>query len=185
MLTAQFVRSILDYDPETGVFTWKMRPVSMFKDGKQSAEQNAKKWNTRFAGKTAGVKIGPKAKPYIAITINRTKYRAHRLAWLIVYGEWPPEGYHIDHINGAGLDNRIANLRLATRSQNMANRGAQRNGASGFKGVSWNKQKLRWEAYICINNKQRHLGYFDIAEEAHAAYVAAARQDFGEFARAA
>ncbi len=89
----------------------------------------------------------------------------------------------IDHINGNGLDNRRSNLRLATESQNMANRGKQRNNTSGFKGVHWSQKHGKWKAEICCNRHRQHLGLFiDPVEAAHA-YDSKARELFGEFAR--
>lgn len=109
---------------------------------------------------------------------------AHRLAWLYIYGEWPID--QLDHINRNTSDNRIENLREATQSQNNANRSANKSKKySPLKGVSFYPDSKRWTASIRINNKNRHLGCFDTAEEAHAAYVAEADQVFGEFAAAA
>jgi len=93
-----------------------------------------------------------------------------------------PDGHEIDHVSGDTLDNRRANLRVATRSQNVANQKRRKDNASGFKGVRW--QGNRCEARIRVNGQLMHLGYFCGPKEAHAAYVAAARQAFGEFARA-
>lgn len=108
---------------------------------------------------------------------------AHQLAWLLSHDEWPPR--NIDHIDMDRANNRLSNLRLATPSQNGANRGRQKNNSSGLKGVAWNKGAKRWRAQIKANGKRRHLGYFDTAEEAHAAYQEAAASLFGDFARTA
>lgn len=89
----------------------------------------------------------------------------------------------VDHINGNGLDNRKANLRVATNSQNLANRGAQRNNTSGFKGVTWNKAAGKWQASLKLNGNRWYLGLHNTAEDASAAYQEAARRAFGEFAR--
>lgn len=86
-----------------------------------------------------------------------------------------------DHINGNSLDNRRQNLRLVTSSQNAINRRIGKHSTSGFKGVSWNKNAGKWQAYICINGKQSHLGYFTDPATAHAAYCEAGREHFGEF----
>ncbi len=89
----------------------------------------------------------------------------------------------VDHINGDPTDNRRSNLRICTVSQNLMNRGANSNSKSGFKGVSPCHSNGRWRATINIaGSKQKHLGYFDTPEEAHAAYVEAAKQFHGEFA---
>jgi hypothetical protein len=89
----------------------------------------------------------------------------------------------IDHIDGDGLNNRRANLRLCTTSQNGANRGKQSNNTSGFKGVSWHKASNRWRATINVNGKHKHIGNFETPEAAYKAYCEAAAYYFGEFAK--
>jgi hypothetical protein len=161
-LTLERLREALDYDPGTGAFAWRI------------AKRGINKCDP------AGTVI----KGYVQIGLDQVFYRAHRLAWLYVYGRWPQGD--IDHINGVRGDNRIANLREATHSQNMANRGPQKNNKSGFKGVSQHTQTGKWIAFIKAksgNSKVRNLGSFDTPEEAHRAYRAAASELFGEFAR--
>ena len=181
-LTAGYVRSILDYDPDTGVLTWRERT-----DIKDALVRS--KWNNRYAGTCAGA-VHPGGQrsltKYRVLGINGRTYRAHRVAWLHVYGEWPPG--EIDHANGDGTDNRIANLRLATRAQNCANTKAKKGNVSGIKGVttlSWSSG-TRFQAQISKNGGAgtRYLGTFDTAEEAHDAYMEAAREQYGGFARA-
>ena len=89
---------------------------------------------------------------------------------------------HADHIDGDGLNNRLANLRACTRAQNMRNTGAYSNNKSGFKGVHWNKQRGKWTAQIKCIGKIKHLGLFATPEEAYSAYCAAAKELHGEFA---
>jgi hypothetical protein len=89
----------------------------------------------------------------------------------------------VDHVNRNGLDNRRANLRFATSSQNAMNRKRQSNNTSGFKGVTWNKLTRQWQAMIQVNHKLERIGFFDNPEDAARAYDAAARMRFGEFAR--
>lgn len=126
------------------------------------------------SGAVAG-SMNPKG--YIYITIDSTRFIAHRLAWLIIHGEWPP--HEIDHINRDPSDNRIANLRLATRTENCQNRRLHSNNSSGSRGCFRSGKK--WVAQICINRKGYHLGSFDYIKEASAAYEAAARMTHGEF----
>ena len=95
----------------------------------------------------------------------------------------PPAETDIDHIDCDGLNNRRSNLRLATRSQNNQNARLRANTTSGFKGVSWNKRKHKWDVRIRLNGCQKFLGYFQTKEEAAAAYDRAAIELFGEFAR--
>ncbi|SHJ69136.1 AP2 domain-containing protein [Bradyrhizobium lablabi] len=89
----------------------------------------------------------------------------------------------IDHHDGDGLNNRRVNLRPCSPSENARNRGAQKNSASGLKGVS--KSGKKWRAEICIAGAKRHLGQFDTPYDAYAAYCAAAADLHGEFARVA
>jgi len=95
-----------------------------------------------------------------------------------------PDDKEIDHGNHDGLDNQKHNLRICTASQNSANRQIQKgNKSSKFKGVSWHEQNINWRAYIKVNGKHIHLGYFDIEEAAAKAYDRAAIKYFGEFAK--
>ncbi len=153
-LTVERVRELLDYDPKTGVLT---RP-------------------TASRGRRAGVVGHVQPDGYRVVMVDRRKYAAHRLIWFYVHGVWPAED--LDHVNGERDDNRIANLRPATRAQNCQNRKINRSNTSGFKGVSYCSQTGRWRAQI----NRRHLGRFDTAELAHVAYCAAAKKLFGEFA---
>lgn len=166
LLSADHLRESLDYDPETGAFAWRRR-----------ANMDAR-WNNRFAGTMAGT---INAAGYVTITIDRVRYTGHRLAWLYVHGAWPP--HQIDHINGDRADNRIANLRPATNTENARNATIGKNNTSGFKGVSFHKKAGKWSASICVDRRTRHLGLFETPEAAHEAYVAAAELAFGQFAR--
>ncbi len=89
----------------------------------------------------------------------------------------------VDHRNRNGLDNRRANLRIATKQQNSCNRSAPITNTSGFKGVSWHKRHRKWYAHINIEGKRKHLGHFESAKEAAEAYDRAAMEKYGEFAK--
>ena len=94
----------------------------------------------------------------------------------------PPDGWVVDHIDGDGLNNRRANLRIATNGQNQANQRLRLNNTSGFKGVSWVPRRQRWHAYINKEGRRSHLGYFTDLEDARAAYAAASVALHGAFA---
>jgi len=93
-----------------------------------------------------------------------------------------PRGLEVDHIDGNGLNNQRSNLRIATRSQNMANTGP-RGGSSRFKGVSFHKRAAKWQAYITVENHRHYLGLHGDEVSAAQAYDIAAREAFGEFAK--
>jgi hypothetical protein len=114
--------------------------------------------------------------------IRGRRFQAHRLAWLYVYGEWPNGA--IDHINRDPGDNRISNLRLATPTQNNANRARPACNTSGVKGVSWIGKSRKWQAQITVHGRQKYLGRFSEKDLAVQAYRKAASAYFGEFARA-
>ena len=114
----------------------------------------------------------PRKNGYIYILIEGRQLLAHRLAWHVMHGEWPAG--HIDHIDGNPSNNAIANLRDVDRAGNMQNRRRPRFGsATQLIGVSPHGERFR--ASICLNRKQIHLGVFDSAEQAHAAYLTAKR----------
>lgn len=164
---AEFVRLILDYNPDTGIFTWKYRADC------------PEKWNGRFAGITAG---GINKSGHVAIAIGEVRYYAHRLAWLYMTGEWP-EG-DIDRKDTNYANNKWDNLRLASRSNNMANMRRTRTNTSGYKGVYWSEAAKKWTARITVNYEGIYLGIFDDPKIAHKAYVKAANKYFGEYAHA-
>jgi hypothetical protein len=113
----------------------------------------------------------------------RQSYYLHRAIMERILGRSLAQGEEVDHINGNKLDNRRDNLRIATPTQNRWNSPRRSDNRSGFKGVCWHKQRQAWRATFGIKRKYIHLGYFDTPEEAHAAYLAAARQYAGEFTR--
>lgn len=163
MLTAERLREVLNYDPETGVFTWKERLS-----------------NRIHVGDVVGWKNNKENDKSIETSIEGRRYPLHRLAWLYVYGEWPAD--LIDHINGNARDNRIANLRPASKLENNWNTKKSKRNTSGYKGVSFNKAMGRWVASIRTVDGQLTLGYFEDREKAHAEYVRVAKIYRGEFA---
>lgn len=160
-ITQQRLKELLHYDPNTGIFTWLVDK------------------GPRKAGERAGGICFNKADNYAPwrITIDKTLYGAHRLAWLYVYGEMPTM---LDHINRNPSDNRICNLRIATLAQNMQNT-KRAKGKAGLRGVV--KMEGRFAAFISHNNRRLYLGLFDTAEAAHKVWCEAAVKLRGEFAR--
>ena len=152
----------------------------MQKDIASVFNYNAKTGEIHTArGRRVGFKI--KSQGYTAVWYEGRNVLAHRLAWFLTYGEWPNS--NIDHINGDPSDNRLANLRLASPSENRANSRANKNNKSGLKGVQF--RNGRWRAKITHGGCTRHLGVFDDPAQANAAYLSAAKAIYGEYARAA
>ena len=162
MLTQDELRSVLHYEPASGEFTWLVSLNSRTRRGKKAGDQvkSGRYWRIGFRGRS---------------------YRAHRLAWFWMTGEWPSK--EIDHKDNDGLNNKWANLREADRYQNMANRGAHAGNAIGLKGVYLHKQG-KFIARLQVKNKRVYLGVFETPEAAHEAYSRAAQETLGEFARA-
>ena len=161
MITQDKLKSYLKYYPDTGDFVWL---------------RNRQKY---LVGQEAGSVTD---QGYIRICIEQQSYKAHRLAWLYVYG-YMPEG-PLDHINNVRIDNRICNLRVVTQQNNILNSSVRRTKKSGLlKGVSYYKKRPdQFVAQIRIGGKQHKLGIFDSEIEAHEAYCQKAKQHFGEFA---
>lgn len=151
-ITVDQIKAVLNYDPETGVFTW-------IKNGRVAGWANP---------------LG-----YVYIRVLGKLRQAHRLAWLYVHGEFPAE--NIDHKNRVPGDNRISNLRPCTQRQNLANTATRRDSTTGIKGVNLMPHG-RYRAMISRDGRMKHLGMFASAAEAQAAYLNAAREMRGEFA---
>ncbi|MCT9071216.1 HNH endonuclease [Cupriavidus gilardii] len=149
-ITVARCRELLDYCPNTGVFTWKARP------GKKGAI-----WNPRYAGTKAG---SLKSSGYIEIFLDNAVYKAHRLAWMHFYGEMPAG--QLDHINGCRSDNRISNLRIVTTAENAKNQRRRADNTSGVTGVVWFKRRRKWAAQISVQGKCKNLGCFESFEAA-------------------
>ena len=153
------LRELLDYDPVTGTFRWRM---------------------TRGGIRAGSVAGGFDDDGYRHIRVNRRRYRAHRLAWYYMHGTWPDGD--IDHINGVPSDNRIDNLREASRAENLRNTGTPSTNTSGLKGATWHKASGKWRAQIVHDGQQIHLGLFRCKLDAHEAYKRKAKELHGEFA---
>lgn len=164
VLDAALLRKMLSYDSETGVFRWLVR-----------ANKNT------VIGSVAGCVIG---NGYYQIRmLGKQNFYGHRLAYLYMMGEWPPE--QIDHRDGDPTNNRWNNLRVSDQTQNMGNTCTPSHNTSGHKGVSWCKKRKKWRAYVVFKKKQTSLGYFTHKHDAAAAYAIGAKRTFGEFARVA
>ena len=149
------LRALVNYCPETGVFTWR---------------QQLRK-NTEIGS----IATKPNGHGYLHIRLERRPIFAHRLAWLYVYGVWPSDT--IDHINGDKADNRIINLRNVSPQINAQNRRRPiRSTSSGLIGATWVPKLKRWKAQITIEGVTQYLGLFATAQEAHEAYVSVKRQ---------
>lgn len=161
MITLARARELWAYDPETGDLRWKVRiPRRRVSIGDKVG--------------------GPHPQGYLCIGWDGKCYLNHRLAWFLMTGRWPKQ---IDHKDRNKKNNRWANLREATQSQNNANTGLFAHNTSGAKGVSWHKRTGTWRADIKVNRRQISLGHFDSFEAACAARAEGARLHFGEFAR--
>lgn len=154
------LREVFAYDPETGIVRNRITRHNKSKSGDSVGRPN-------YAG-------------YLLVTVDRVVLRVHRIAWMLHYGS--DAAGDIDHINGICSDNRIENLRQATRRENLWNRGATKINTSGAKGVSWDKRRRKWRSRIGVNYKKIVLGYFSTVEEAAEAYREGAKKYHGEFA---
>jgi hypothetical protein len=159
-LTAEFVRQIFNYDPETGILTWK----------------EALNWRIVIGSTAGSIKKGGR----IQVKVNGRMYQVHRIIWLYVTGEWP--NYEIDHKDLNPGNNIWTNLRPATTQQNCYNRPMFKNNTSGFKGVRYKKSTGKWEARIKHMYKDVQIGTFNTVEEAVQAYEEASKRLAGEFA---
>lgn len=158
----EYLDECLDYNAETGVFTWKVRTRHHFKN-----DGAFKMWNRRYSDRECGrVKENANGKSYRTIMLDGGSKCAHRLAWFIFNGEID-ESMQIDHINGNGLDDRIENLRQVTASENSKNLRMHKGNTSGFCGVRFCKSYGKWQARIGKDN----LGYFNSYEDAVSARI--------------
>ena len=157
------LRELLDYDPQTGDIKWRPRGGKYF-----STDRVTKAWNSRYAGKVAS---NLTVYGYRSVSILGKSRYAHRVSWAIYTGEWPSGP--IDHINHDRADNRIANLRDATREINNRNATKRSDNTSGVTGVTWDKQHGKWLVQIASEGRNLKIGRFVDFYAAVAARVAA------------
>ncbi len=163
-LTKERACELLRYEPESGKLFWRVTRNGYVKAG---SEANSKHETHRTI--------------YIRVNIDNYRHYAHRVVWIMNYGDFPDDGYQIDHIDGDGCNNRLSNLRLVSGSDNCRNKRENASNTSGCCGVSYMKKAGKWMAYInIIKNKQSRIGLFDTLEEAIAARKKAER-DYGYF----
>lgn len=154
------IKHFLNYNQETGIFTWLHPQGSKVK-----------------RGAIAGA-VRPDG--YVVIKICKKPYMAHRLAWLFIHGEWPAS--FIDHINLNRSDNRAINLRLATNSENMMNQSKRADNSSGVKGVDWHSRTKKWRARCMVSGVRHTVGMFNSKREAEKSIREFRNQVHGEFA---
>ena len=152
-LSVERLREVLSYDPDTGLFRWRIT-----------------KGSRAPAGSVAGCRT---PNGYLIIRVDRQLVMAHRIAWRMVHGYWPVRD--IDHANGNRGDNRLENLRDATRSENNANQ-------RGIRGVSFNKARRKFVGYVNKDGERHNLGCFDSKHDAAEAVAAKRAELFGEYA---
>lgn len=152
----EYLRQLLDYDPETGVLTWKARTPEMFSADGRDPQWKARNWNSKLEGKEAFNVKSPNG--YLASLLNGKRLYAHRVIWAWFHGYWP--GY-IDHINGDRADNRLSNLRVTTKVKNQRNVRYTKPSKSGVVGVNWFKQTSKWSVSIGCNGRSVWLGCYE------------------------
>jgi hypothetical protein len=160
MITQQELHDVLEYNKDTGNFVWKV-----------TVNYNSIKGSIAGTSDNLG---------YIAIKIKGKRYLAHRLVWIYVYGTLPNSV--LDHVNGIPYDNRLDNLRLATASENCRNCKTRIDNTTGIKNVGWSKAYEKYVVRVKINNKSKHIGYFENIEDANKAAIEAREKYHGEFA---
>lgn len=178
--TPEQLRQLLRYEPETGKLFWREQTTpEYFQDGGKSARHSMNAWNSKYAGKeafTATTKSG-----HLRGRIAGRGLLAHRVIWAMHVGTW--DFALVDHRDLDPANNRLKNLREATKRQNGTNRLPKAGSSSRFLGVGWYKAAKKWKAAISVDNKSIYLGAFQTEEEAAMAYDLAAKEMHGEFAR--
>lgn len=148
-MTQDDLKELLDYDPNTGLFHWRVNPPR----------------GRRLKGKVAGTKKSHKG--YVTILIHRRRYKAHNLVWLYVHGKWPAD--QLDHIDRDGTNNAVSNLREATASENNQNKLKQANNTSGYAGITIRKDRPKkpYRVAVCVQGRSSR-GHFASLSEARA-----------------
>jgi hypothetical protein len=153
------IKDYLIYNKDTGIFVWEKAPSTFIKSGTVAGHSNGS---------------------HLYIVFDYKPYALHNLAYFYMTGKFPAKGFQMDHINRIPTDNRWCNLRLSTKSQNLANQAHRSKNL--FKGITWGKRQKKWRAQLTYQGKGMYLGYYNTAHEAHLAYVKKAKELFGEFA---
>lgn len=145
-LSQERLKQLLRYDEATGEFTWLVSKGSRATKGSMAGSDDGQ--------------------GYMHIAIDGRYYRSHRLAWLYCFGQWPVG--QVDHVNHKRDDNRLANLREVSHSENQRNSSLCRNNTSGHQGISFEKSRQRWRVQVSAidTGKRKHVGYFASMQEA-------------------
>lgn len=170
--SADFLRECFSYDQDTGELFWNARPVSHFK-----SENACSAWNGRYANKPCGC-IRPDG--YVKISVNKVSYLAHRVIWKMITGT---DSEFTDHINGIKSDNRLANLRDVTMTENNRNMIGGLASGNNFIGVYWHQQRSKWMARIRCDDSERYIGIYDDIKIAVLAYNAECEMVHGEYGK--
>ena len=160
----ELLRTLLRYEPRTGKLFWRARHFDMFETKRAFSI-----WNNRFAEKTAFTARNNGG--YFVGTIFGGSYLAHRVIWAMTNNKWPPQ--EIDHISGVRHDNRFANLRKVSRSENQRNVKLRKDNISGHVGVNWDVRVQKWRSRIFVKGRKISLGYFTDKAAAIATRLAA------------
>ena len=168
IISIEDVKSALNYCPESGLLSWRYRHGGSIGD---------KRFNARYFG----CPVGNEHNGYLRLSLKQKFYTGHRIAWAIHYGRWPQDV--IDHIDGDGMNNRIANLRECTQAENMRSRGPNRDNRSGVRGVHWSKSHGMWCARLTVAGKVHRFGRYKTIEEAAAVIREKSPNVLGDFCR--
>lgn len=175
--STEFVRQCFEY--HDGKLFWKVRPPNTFNN-----PSHTKTFNKQFAGREAGSprdhKQHNRTTTRHVIIINSIKFYRYKLVW-ILHGNEMISGKTLDHINRDSLNDKIENLRFASKEQQAGNCGKRSHNTTGYKWVSYDKRRKKYYAQMNKNKHHIFLGYFDDPEEAHKAAKKAAAERYGEF----